>query len=131
MLLVKPSNFDKQGKKCLPELLTAALCPFLVAVFGQQLPRVQLDRRPVGGWIFGATGDVRASSKASTSTQSLLFGHSTIDSFSYQVARAIGSVEDPPGGVEGLSQVVGGSLLAQLRPEEVHHHFSVQAMTGS
>jgi hypothetical protein len=36
-LLVKTSELDQQRKKRLPKLLTAALRPRLVAVFGQKL----------------------------------------------------------------------------------------------
>lgn len=59
MLLVESHQLDQQRNKRAPQLLAAALRPLLVAVFGQELPRIQLDGRTVGGCLSGAAGGGR------------------------------------------------------------------------
>ena len=53
---VQFGQFDEQRKTQSPQFLPPALCPLLVAILGQQITRVQLQRSPVGGRLPRPTG---------------------------------------------------------------------------
>src|SRR3712207_3559863 len=55
-LLLGRGEPHEEGEISLPQLFSPGICPALVAVLGQKLPGVELDRRPVGYRIVGATG---------------------------------------------------------------------------
>ena len=103
------------------------LCPLLVAVLGQELSRVQIDRRPVGGGISRAAGRSAASSKASTSAHISPSGHSTSGSLSEAEYR------EPATGSRALRvawtiwrRFLKPDLL--YGPQEVHRLFAMKAM---
>ena len=54
-LLVEAPELDQQRKEQLPQTLAGDLSPLLVRVSRQQLPGVQVQGRPVGRCITGAS----------------------------------------------------------------------------
>jgi hypothetical protein len=131
-LLVKTSELDQQSKKRLPKLLTAALCPLLVAIFRQQLTGVQVNRRSVGSRLTDTASDDRGllenldvhPQRCIRTQRELFFSEKEVA----RSTRCFGRLEGTAGIVEYLVEVVCGSSRVQIWPQEIHHPLAMHSV---
>src|SRR5215217_762875 len=108
------------------------LGPLLVAVLRQEIPSVELDGGPVSGRLALPTGrrggslegfEVRPQLSIRAQHEPLVLGS--------HISGALSRIECPARRMEGLTKVVGGRLLPQIRPERVHNLLAVETVVRS
>ena len=133
-LFVEPCELDEEREVQLPKFIAPALSPFLVAILGKKLARVQVDRRPVGRRLPGASGGCRSVLEGiHVHPQLPLRAQDELLVPETQVAltRTRGGIEYLASAVDDLAQVVGGRPRGRVGPEQVHRLLSVHSMAGS
>src|SRR5829696_5872093 len=131
-LLVEARELDQQRQEQLPQTLAGDLRPLLVRVFRQELPGVQVQGRPVGRWLTGASRR-RCRLLESLDVQPQISPwaqHELLTLRSYVAGGGLGVVgpEGAAGGMEDLAEAVGGRVPPVVRPEEVHSPLPVEVV---
>src|SRR5215208_370525 len=130
-LLIDAREFHEERLIQPPKFLATILGPILVSVCGQQLPGIQVQRRPVGCGIALAAGgrrclfeslDIHPKRPCGTQCDPAFLG--------CQVSGAHSRVECFACGVEYPAQVVRGCLRPEIWPECVHDLLAVEVVSG-
>src|SRR5919107_6448645 len=132
--LIGPGKPQQEGHVRFAKFPATIFGPHLVEVLWQQLPGVQLDRRPVGCGIPSAPGNCcRLLKRLHVDPEVALRAKHERTGFRSQVPRARAPIgcEDPTSSVKSLPEVIGSCPSAEFRPEEVHGLLPVEAVTGS
>ncbi len=130
-LLVQRGKLGEQREEQPPQLLAAALRPVFVGVPRQELPGVQIQRRPVSGGLVVAPRRLRRLLESfHVHPQLRVRAQHELLAPGIQVpGGGLGvRLESAAGGVEDLVEVVGRRLPPEVRPEEVRGPLPMHAM---
>ncbi len=121
-LRLEPGQLDSQGEAKLVDSVSAGGSPLLVAVLGQQLALVRVERRPVGGRIAPSARPGPGLLESLDIDPDRRLG-AELDQVVVQLdaGRAVKAdrVEGAPRRKDRLVQVVAGRGLVAIRPEQL------------